>query len=524
LAQNGITLGGFGGGVLPRPNYERLGRLAAIIGFMLLGALAMFGIAELSHYITLHHHRHKEEYLLAILAAAGPIAIYAAFALSEAVVCLFALLKELKWWHFLWAILFVSFQTFRKRTSAEISSNPVDSAASLRILMVFFVGAYLLLALFMHRIKWLKSIVTGIPGVLLWFTLTCMLSTVWSVYWQWTLYKACEYSVDLAMLAVVIYVVKSGEELKSWFEWTWLLYGLLLCILWFWVVVDPADALSNKLEYGESGIGLIGVQLQGVFPDVSSNDIGQYGAVIAIVGLVRLLPMTRQRKNSIWYSLVFTFGMATMFLAQCRSAIMGFCLGVFLIYLLSRRVMQGAAIFLSGVFVFLASGLGTLTAEYMKRGESTAQLTSLSSRLSWWAVAWEKYTDHPLTGLGAWAAGRFGVLAKLGHKVTATMHSDWVEIIVGTGIWGIIPIIIVMVWTWWVLLRFIRNPELHGLDANLCLEAIAVLSVLTIRMFFMTEISWHSPLSFYVPIGYAEYIRRRARYGGATNPKLLFRW
>jgi hypothetical protein len=129
-----------------------------------------------------------------------------------------------------------------------------------------------------------------------------------------------------------------------------------------------------------------------------------------------------------------------------------------------------------------------------------------------------------LTGLGAWAAGRFGVLAKLGHKMTATMHSDWVEVIVGTGIWGIIPIFIVIVWTWWILLRFIRNPELHGLDADLGLEAIAVLSVLTIRMFFMTEISWHSPLSFYVPIGYAEYVRRRAKYGGATNPKLLFRW
>jgi uncharacterized membrane protein len=524
LAQSGITLGGFGQGAIARPNYERLGKLAAVLGFVLLGGAAMAGISLLSHYIGLHHQRHKEAILLGVLAAAGPIAVYATFALSEGFVCLLALLKELRWYHFLWVVLFISYQTFRKRTSAEISTTPVDSAASLRIILVFFVGAYLLLALFLHRVNWLKSIVTGIPGVLLWFTLTCMLSTTWSVYWQWTLYKACEYSVDLAMLAVVVYVIQSNEQLKAWFEWTWLLYGFLLCILWFWVVVDPGDALSNKLEYGESGIGIIGVQLQGVFPDVASNDIGQYGAVIAIVGLVRLLPMTRQRKNSIWYTAVFGFGVATMIMAQCRSAIMGFCLGVFLIYLLSRRVMQGAAIFLSGLFVFLVSGLGTLTIDYLKRGQSTAQLTSLSSRLSWWAVAWEKFTDHPLTGLGAWAAGRFGVLAKLGHKATATMHSDWVEIMVGTGIWGIIPIIVVMVWTWWVLLRFIRNPELHGLEADLCLEAIGVLSVLTIRMFFMTEISWHSPLSFYVPIGFAEYMRRRAKYGGATNPKLLFRW
>ena len=518
MAQDGVTLGAFGGGTVSRPNYDRLARLAAIVGFVLLGALAMFAISELAHYIALHHRRHRGEILVGILAGSVPIAVFLTFSLSEAFVAGRKLLKELKWWHLLWAVLFVSFQTFRKRTSSESYSNPVDSAASLRILMVAFVGSTLLLRLFLRRTNWLKSMLTGIPGVLTWFTLTCMLSTVWSVYWEWTLYKACEYSVDLAMLAVVVYVAGSSEELKSWFEWTWLMYGLLLCILWSWVVIDPGAALSNKLEYGESGIGLIGVQLQGVFPDVSSNDIGQYGGVIAAVALARLLPMTRQRRNAMWFTAVFLFGVATMILAQCRSAIMGFALAVFLIYLLSRRVLQGAAIVIGGLVVFVGSGLGELAIKYMERGENAAQLTSLSSRLSWWAVAWEKFTDHPLTGLGAWAAGRFGVLAKLGHKMTASMHSDWLEIIVGTGIWGIIPILIVMIWTWWVLLRFIRDPHLHGLDADLCLEAIAVLSVLTIRMFFMTELSWHAPLSFFVPIGYAEYIRRRARYGGLRLP------
>jgi hypothetical protein len=524
LALNGVTAGTLGGGAIARPSNDRLRRLAAVVGLFLLGVLVMFLITELAQHIGIHHRRNKGEILVGMLVASVPICVFMYFSLSEALVALPKLLRELTWWDLLWGVLFVSFQTFRKRSSSESYSNPVDSAATLRILMVAFVGSILLLRLFLRKTSWLKSMMTGIPGVLLWFTLTAMLSTVWSVYWQWTLYKACEYSVDLAMLAVIVYMVRSTDELKTWFEWTWLMYGALLCVLWSWVVIDPGAALSNKLEYGESGIGLIGVQLQGVFPDVSSNDIGQYGAVIAAVGLARLLPMTRQRRNTIWYTAVFMFGCATMILAQCRSAIMGFALAVFLIYLLSRRVVQGAVIVISSLLLFLASGLGTVMLEYMKRGQSSAQLFSLSSRLSWWAVAWEKFTDHPLTGLGAWAAGRFGVLAKLGHKMTASMHSDWLEIIVGTGIWGVIPILVVMIWTWWILVRFIRDPQLHGTHADLCLEAIAVLSVLTIRMFFMTELSWHAPLSFFVPIGYAEYIRRRAKYGGATSPKLLFRW
>lgn len=523
MAQNGVTAGTLGSGVIARPNGDRLRRFLVVAGLFLLGVLVMFLITSLAHYIGIHHRRHRGEILVGMLVGAVPICVFMYFSLSEALVALPKLLRELTWWDGLWGVLFVSFQTFRKRSSSESYSNPVDSAATLRILMVAFVGSVLLLRLFLRRTSWLKSMMTGIPGVLLWFTLTAMLSTVWSVYWQWTLYKACEYSVDLATLSVIVYVARNSEELKTWFEWTWLMYGLLLCILWSWVVIDPGAALSNKLEYGESGIGLIGVQLQGVFPDVSSNDIGQYGAVVAAVGLARLLPMARQRRHTIWYTAVFLFGCATMILAQCRSAIMGFALALFLVYLLSRRVVQGAIIATSGFILFMGS-IGDIMIKYMERGENAAQLTSLSSRLSWWAVAWEKFTDHPLTGLGAWAAGRFGVLAKLGHKMTASMHSDWLEIIVGTGIWGVIPILIVMIWTWWVLLRFIRDPHLHGIDADLCLEAIAVLSVLTIRMFFMTELSWHAPLSFFIPIGYAEYIRRRARFGGATSPKLLFRW
>ncbi len=523
MAENGVALGGFGGGTIARPNQERWGKVLTIAGFIVLGLLAMLVSDFVSQMVAKHYHRYREWILMGLFLSGVPLTIFMAVAVWEGILCGIRLFKELKWWHLLWFMLFASALIFRKRSSSEAYSNPVDSAASFRILMVGGVGAILLVQLIMRRLNWLNSLITGIPGVLTWFTLVCMLSTVWSVYWEWTLYKACEYSVDVATLAVIVLVIKNSEQMKTWFEWTWLLYGVLLCCVWFWVPVDPGDALSNHFEYGEQGIGLIGVQLQGLFPDVASNDIGQYGAVISSVALCRLLPATRQRKHLAWYLALFGFGCATMLFAQCRSAIMGFALAVFCIFLFSRRVLQGAIIVITGAITFVVSGMGTVAWEYLKRGQSTSQLTSLSSRLSWWSVAWEKFCDNALTGLGAWAAGRFGVLARLGHKMTASMHSDWVEIIVGTGIWGIIPVVVVMVWTWWVLVRYIRNKNADGIDADLCLEAIGVLSVLTIRMFFMTELSWHAPLSFFVPIGYAEYLRRRSRYQPGQLPKLLFR-
>jgi len=42
-------------------------------------------------------------------------------------------------------------------------------------------------------------------------------------------------------------------------------------------------------------------------------------------------------------------------------------------------------------------------------------------------------------------------------------------------------------------------------------EAIGILGVLTIRSFFNTEFVWHAPQYFLVILGYAEFLRRRAK-------------
>ena len=50
-----------------------------------------------------------------------------------------------------------------------------------------------------------------------------------------------------------------------------------------------------------------------------------------------------------------------------------------------------------------------------------------------------------------------------------------------------------------------RTPE----ERQLCLEAIAVLTIASIRTIFSTDLTWHAPLQFWLPLGYAEYLRRR---------------
>src|SRR4029077_3435307 len=131
----------------------------------------------------------------------------------------------------------------------------------------------------------------------------------------------------------------------------------------------------------------------------------------------------------------------------------GFCIAVFLIFLLSNRVQYRDAIVIGSLVAIIVSGFSEVLSLYVQRGQSANAFDALRGRVEWWEVALEKFSNYPLTGLGMWAAARFGVLAKIGYTSTATIHSDWVEITVGMGAWGLIPVIILMVLAWYVLVR-----------------------------------------------------------------------
>lgn len=484
--------------------------------FAVAGSVGFLVILSLADFVTKHNqsHRTDTEYIVLILLGLGlGGAFYFLRTFRQFYPGVLSMFKRLEWYHWLWFVIFVSGLVFRKRTASEGMEAPVDSAAMFRIAAVGAVGATLLFKLFTKKLNWIGSAFTGIVGLLVWFDLMTLLSTIWSVYWQWTFYKSIEYGVDVCMLAVILYVIKKTDECLLFMNWTWVLYGVMLLNIWFGCIWDPKDALLKGGIYGVQGIGGLGLWLQGVFPDVSSNQIAEYAACIAVIALCRLLPMNRQRKKTALYSVIFIFGFVTMIFAQTRSAVAGFCVAVFLIYLFSSRVGQGAAIVISSLMLTIISGFGQYIFDYLKRGQSANQLESFSSRLEWWEVALEKFAMYPFTGLGMWAAARFGVLAKIGFTQTATIHSDWVEIIVGTGAWGMIPVLLLMGTAWYVLIKCTINSRLNLRDRQLAYEGMAVLAVVTARMFFMTDLSLHPPCHFFAALGCAEFLRRKIKKG-----------
>jgi O-antigen ligase len=268
-------------------------------------------------------------------------------------------------------------------------------------------------------------------------------------------------------------------------------------------------------------------RLSGFWPVAASNSIGASASVICIIAFARFLNRDAQRTERAWYALLFGFCFVSLLASQTRNAMAGLAVGVFLVLVLEKRFRIGlvalGAIMARVIYVAVsltsipslsqlpAVLFGPRIAEFLARSQTESQIEGLSSRMDWWGFAWQQFMHHPFTGLGAYAAGKFAVLGKLGVGTASQMHSDWMEVLAGTSLWGLIPFLVALVWCWVVLVRSWRDRSLPSDDRMLLTEVIAVLGVITLRSFFNVELSWHAPLLYFGVIGYAEFLRRKRK-------------
>lgn len=421
-------------------------------------------------------------------------------------------IKSLTWWQILWLLLFVSGLVFRDRDLHAVETEPLDGSAMFRIALVCITAVVLLFRLSLRKTNWLQYLARGLTGILGSYCLVCLASCLWSVYPAWSGYKSLEFLVDVIALAAVVATAVSVETYKSLFDLTWFLVGLLLASVWLGVLIWPQDALV-------AGDGIIGVMLSGVMPDVSPNSVGELGAILGVVASCRLLRSSNNKSTGICYAFLLIAALVTMGLAQGRSAILGFAVGILLIFVFYGRVAVAVVLgFIGAVVVSLGSVWETLLA-FMSRGENEQNLYSLSDRVNWWSLAWPKILEHPFTGYGAFAGAKFLVMAQ--NKIDAGIHSDWVEILVGTGVLGFVLGMLVLAGTWWHLIGSIRHSLLRHLEHQMAIEAIGVLGVISIRSIFSPDLFWHPPIVFFAIVGYAEFSRLRRKCRDSISCQLL---
>jgi O-antigen ligase len=428
-----------------------------------------------------------------------PLAFYGVFALTFAWIKLKRLLGKLRWWHILWLLVFLSGQTFRMRSTQMIEETPLYTATLFRVGLMGIVGI-VLLGVFLLRYSGKVSIFRGLIGAMTSYSLICIVSTLWSVYPSWTLYKSLEYFIEVALIAVIVYQVKHLQDFKPLFDWTWMFIGLLMLSVWLGVLLWPSEAINY-------GIGLLGIQIKGVFPVIAENGVGELGALLSIVSFVRFLYV--QDKSRGFYLFLFLFGLVTLIFSQSRSPLIGFVLAIPLILILDHRISLLAFAGLILPALLLLTSAGELFWQFFKRNQSEELFFSLSGRIYYWEFALPLIFDRPVLGYGAYAAGRFLVALHF-HDLLSSLHGTYLEVLIGTGILGIIPLLVAVLGTWWVLIRDIqkRHLEKGSIVQQLRLEAVGVMTLLTVRSIFSVSFIWHPALTWLLVLGYAEYLRR----------------
>jgi len=300
-------------------------------------------------------------------------------------------------WRLIWIIAFITGLVLIVRDTASARETLVGLGQIHRLLGISIVGIIALTLLARNASVPFKSIFFLWTIISLWQIMT----TLWSTFPVWTLYRSLEYLIMVMITAYCAYNIKDDTQYIQWVNLIWIFIGVLVFSVWIGVILTFGSALVPTRE----GV-LLPFHLTGLFPRINANSISSYGAIIAVVSFVRMSYSAEKK-----WKLLFLLGLVTMFLSQGRSGMGGFALGFVLVLMLQKRV--GLTIILSALIGFLITiyAFDQIFWEYFRRGQSEQLFWAFTGRMTIWEYTYNYFIiQNPWTGYGAYSAGRFLVL------------------------------------------------------------------------------------------------------------------
>jgi O-antigen ligase len=185
----------------------------------------------------------------------------------------------------------------------------------------------------------------------------------------------------------------------------------------------------------------------------------------------------------------------------------GFAVGAVTVLVTLRRYKLLAIVGGACLLIVTTSAV-TSFVEFFRRGQNEGLFLSFSGRTYWWTYGWNKFLESPLAGYGAYAGGRFAALANISGS-TSSLHNTYLELLLGAGIWILIPMLLTLAGAWRSLIgtvaRYVRGIG----ELQLLAEAMGILAIVTVRSMFSSAMIWHPELAFLLSVGLAELLRRR---------------
>jgi O-antigen ligase len=168
-------------------------------------------------------------------------------------------------------------------------------------------------------------------------------------------------------------------------------------------------------------------------PFMHSNAVSSASALILTYALAKLVAGRSARP--FWAAGLVISTMA-LILSSGRQGVAMALAGVALVLWVERRKLFTLLIGPAAVLLFIAYQQQIIVA--LSRDRPSNWIT-LSGRLPWWEAAVTSWEQHPWTGWGYSTGGRFVALQSIGSDAVSSVHSGFLEVLVGVGILGAIP-------------------------------------------------------------------------------------
>ena len=395
---------------------------------------------------------------------------------------------------FAWAILFISVFLWRLRTSKDLMANPVDTTAFLRMVEVAVAG---LIAVFMLMTKPNISALMGPVGLMLMYSLSGIISGVYSSYPLYAAYKALETTAGVVLITAILGRCEDFDSIKEFVQLNIALFGLLIVLVWVGALLWPALAFSGSK-------GILSVKLFGVMPVINPNAVGFIGALLALVAFCQMNKKLATKEKIFWRNLLIV-SLITLVIAQSRTSLIGFVVAIGVWLLLNRKMKILFFISLLALIILFNIAASEILVDYFKRGSSDEMLYTLTGRTTAWGHAWRMFKQSPLLGYGFASGARFDVLQGQGM---VGMHGSIFDVIVNVGLLGLIPWLMALIIGWIQLvgtfLRFshIMNPTVKMFHSLM----ISIMLLISFRAMTGTTIVMHDKefLLLLVVLAYAQ--------------------
>ncbi len=499
--------------------------------YLLPAVVALAGLYTLA--VTLFFQYALAPPVLMGLVCALPLLVIAPLSIDQAFRKVRGLGARLGWTHLCWLLLLLSGLQFRIRGVDSIIQQPLDFWALYRVALVGM--SLLLIAAWAYSSQvgvrdWLR----GLPGWLVLYAVVCLVSASWSVEPSWTLYKSAEYLTAVLVLAAIVQSASSTERgwgvpagrsmqradaymaagpapsvdrYKALLDWTWALHAALLGTVWLGIMARPDKAILH-------GIGTLDIAIIGLIPAIGWNTVGEISAVLGIVCVARIVLRPAGLSKGALHVTGLTVALVTLVLSASRSSIAGFLTGTVVMLLVAKRFGSLLLVICGSLIVGLRTPAGEKAVNYLLRGQTTETFYSLSGRVQLWEYGMERLAESPVGGFGAYAGGRFVTVANFSagaRELSSNVLNTFLEVLLGTSIWGLIPLLIALGGTWWMLARHGWTAPRGSTSQALAIEALGVLGVITVRSFLAVKLVWHPALLFLAVLGCAEVLRRRTQ-------------